>query len=138
MTSFLAAHQHFLGLLLQALRTGIWLVLLTAIFAPLEHFFSVQPSKFFYKGWLTNLGWYFVNSLVPVFLLGPPSALIAMGIHAILARFRYWGESRRCRSGLEWLRRWWWERSGFIGVIAGHMKFRSCGASTLSITARPR
>src|SRR5580693_6593708 len=84
MTSFLAAHQHILSLLLQALRTSIWLVLLTAIFAPLEYFFSVRPAKFFYKGWLTNLGWYFLNSLVPIFLLGPPTALIAMVVHAVL------------------------------------------------------
>src|SRR5579859_8134174 len=84
MLSFLAAHQHLYGLLLQALRMGIWLVLLTAVFAPLEHFFAVRPSKFFYKGWLTNLGWYFVGNLVPTFLLGPPSALIAAGIHAVL------------------------------------------------------
>ena len=82
--SFLAAHQHLYGYLLQALRIGIWLVILTALFAPLEHFFSVRPSKFFYRGWSTNLGWYFIGSLVPAFLLGPPSALIAAGIHAIL------------------------------------------------------
>jgi len=84
MTAFLAAHQHIVAYALQALRIGIWLVILTAVFAPLERLFSVRPSKFFYAGWLTNLGWYFVNSLVPIFLLGPPSALIALGIHAIL------------------------------------------------------
>jgi sterol desaturase/sphingolipid hydroxylase (fatty acid hydroxylase superfamily) len=80
----LASHQHLLGLVLQAARICIWLVLLTAIFAPLEHFFSVRPAKLFGKGWSTNLGWYFVNSLTPIFLLGPPSALIIMGIHAVL------------------------------------------------------
>jgi sterol desaturase/sphingolipid hydroxylase (fatty acid hydroxylase superfamily) len=84
MTAFFAAHQHILAYAMQALRIGIWLVILTAIFAPLERFFAVRPSKFFHDDWLTNLGWYFVNSLVPIFLLGPPSALIALGIHAIL------------------------------------------------------
>jgi sterol desaturase/sphingolipid hydroxylase (fatty acid hydroxylase superfamily) len=84
MISFLASHQHLLGFLRQALRLAVWLALITVIFGPLEHFFSVRRSKFFYPGWATNLGWYFVNSLVPVFLLGPPSALIAMGIHAVL------------------------------------------------------
>ena len=62
----------------------VWLVILTAVFAPLEHFFAVRRGKFFYKGWLTNLGWYFVGGLVSAFLLGPPSALIAMGVHAVL------------------------------------------------------
>src|SRR6476646_497113 len=84
MTGFFAAHQHILAYAMQSLRIGIWLVILTAIFAPLERFFAVRPSKFFHDDWLTNLGWYFVNSLVPIFLLGPPSALIALGIHAIL------------------------------------------------------
>src|SRR5437588_12436154 len=84
MISFLASHQHLLGFLRQALRLAIWLTLMTVIFGPLEHFFSVRRAKFFYPGWATNFGWYFVNSLVPVFLLGAPSALIAMGIHAVL------------------------------------------------------
>ena len=84
MLSFLASHHQLYMLLSQAARITIWLVLLTAIFAPLERFFAVRPAKFFHKDWLTNLGWYFTNSLVPIFLLGPPSALIAAGIHAIL------------------------------------------------------
>jgi sterol desaturase/sphingolipid hydroxylase (fatty acid hydroxylase superfamily) len=84
MQSLLASHQHLLGYLLQAARTCIWLALLVAVFAPLEHFFAVRPAKLLHKGWATNLGWYFVNSLVPIFLLGPPVALIAILIHAIL------------------------------------------------------
>jgi len=84
MLSLLASHHHAVALLLQALRTCVWLVIFTAIFVPLEHFFSVRPSKLFYKGWSTNLGWYFVNSLAPIFLLGPPSALLAAASHAVL------------------------------------------------------
>lgn len=84
MQSLLASHQHIAGLLLQAVRTCVWLAILVAVFAPLEHFFAVRPAKTFHKGWATNLGWYFVNSLVPIFLLGPPVALIAVIIHAVL------------------------------------------------------
>src|SRR3954447_2347631 len=84
MMSFLAEHPQLLVLLKQALRLGVWLALVTAIFGPLEHFFSVRRAKFFYPGWATNCAWFFVNSLVPVILLGPASALIAMGIHAAL------------------------------------------------------
>jgi sterol desaturase/sphingolipid hydroxylase (fatty acid hydroxylase superfamily) len=65
-------------------RACVWLGLMIAVFAPLEHFFAVRPAKLFRKGWSVNLGWYFLNSLAPIFLLGPPSALIAWGIHAIL------------------------------------------------------
>jgi sterol desaturase/sphingolipid hydroxylase (fatty acid hydroxylase superfamily) len=80
----LASHHHFAILLLQAARTCAMLALLTALFVPLEHFFSVRPTKLLRKGWSTDLGWYFVNSLTPIFLLGPPSALIATAVHAVL------------------------------------------------------
>jgi len=84
MISFLASHQHVYAYLVQALRICIWLVIYTAIFVPLEYFFAVRPAKVFYKGWATNLGWYFVGALTPIFVLGPSSALIATAIHAIL------------------------------------------------------
>jgi sterol desaturase/sphingolipid hydroxylase (fatty acid hydroxylase superfamily) len=73
-----------LAFLLQGVHTCLWLVLLTAIFAPLEHFFSVRPARLFYRGWATNLGWYFVNSLAPIFLLGPPAAFLAAAAHTVL------------------------------------------------------
>ena len=98
MQSLLASHQHIAGLLLLAARTSIWLAILVAVFAPLEHFFAVRPAKIFDKGWATNLGWYFVNSLVPIFLLGPPVALIAMMVHAVLPA-SLTGAGRICRSG---------------------------------------
>jgi sterol desaturase/sphingolipid hydroxylase (fatty acid hydroxylase superfamily) len=70
--------------LLLALRACIWLALMVAIFAPLESIFAVRPVRRFHRDWATKLGWYFVNSLVPIFLLGPPSALIAIAVHAVL------------------------------------------------------
>ena len=84
MQEFLAQHHHIAGFLVMVLRTCVWLVLMVAIFVPLEYFFAVRPAKRLHNQWAANLGWYFVNSLVPIFLLGPPSALIAIGVHAIL------------------------------------------------------
>jgi sterol desaturase/sphingolipid hydroxylase (fatty acid hydroxylase superfamily) len=84
MLSLLHSHQQLLGLVTQMERLTLWPVLLTAVFAPLEHFFSVRKMRLFYKGWATNLGWYFVNGLTPLLLLGPFSALTAMAIHATL------------------------------------------------------
>ncbi len=84
MPSFLASHQHLFGFVMQVARLCVWLVLLTAVFAPLERFFAVRPAKLFQTGWTTNLGWYCINSLAPIFLLGPPSALIATLLHATL------------------------------------------------------
>jgi hypothetical protein len=68
----LASHPHLVALMVTFARSCIWLAILFAVFARLEHFFAVRPEKLFCKGWSTNLGWYFVNSLLPIFLLGPP------------------------------------------------------------------
>jgi sterol desaturase/sphingolipid hydroxylase (fatty acid hydroxylase superfamily) len=82
MRSLLASH-HILAFLVGAGRLCVTLVLVTAIFAPLEHFFAVRRSRFFYKGWSINLGWFFLDGLALSILLGPPTALIAWGAHAI-------------------------------------------------------
>jgi sterol desaturase/sphingolipid hydroxylase (fatty acid hydroxylase superfamily) len=84
MASLLASHQHVLAYLILGLRTCLLLAITIAIFAPLEHFFSVRPAKLLQKGWSVNVGWYFLNSLAPILLLGPPSAFLAWAIHSIL------------------------------------------------------
>lgn len=82
--SLLGAHQHVLALLLQGVRLIFWLAILTAVFAPLEHFFAVKPAKLLAKGWSTNVAWYFVGSFLIAFILGPPAALLAYLIHAVI------------------------------------------------------
>ncbi|HUB11784.1 MAG TPA: sterol desaturase family protein, partial [Acetobacteraceae bacterium] len=85
MLSILALHPQMLGWLIQVARAIIWVTILSAIFVPLEHLFSIHPAKLLYQGWATDLGWYFVNSLVtPLLLLGPVAALLAMAVHAAL------------------------------------------------------
>jgi sterol desaturase/sphingolipid hydroxylase (fatty acid hydroxylase superfamily) len=70
--------------LMQAFRLCVSLVALTIVFAPLEALVSVRKAKVFYKGWATNLGWFFLDGLVVSFLLGPPTALIAWAVHAVI------------------------------------------------------
>jgi sterol desaturase/sphingolipid hydroxylase (fatty acid hydroxylase superfamily) len=84
MLQLLAAHRHLAQYLAQAASLCIWLAILAAVFAPLEALFSVRKAKFRYDGWATNLGWYFLGGLVISFMLGPPSALVAMGAHALI------------------------------------------------------
>ena len=81
---FLAAHHHVAIYLAQIAKAFVWLGILMAVFVPLEYLFSVRPGTAFHKGWITNLGWYFVNSLTPIFILGPPAALLAWAVHAVL------------------------------------------------------
>jgi sterol desaturase/sphingolipid hydroxylase (fatty acid hydroxylase superfamily) len=80
----LASHHHLTVYLTQVLRACILLAFLLAVFVPLEHYFSVRPGAFWQKGWLVNLGWYFINSLTPIFLLGPPAVLLAWMVHSVL------------------------------------------------------
>ncbi len=66
---------------LQLFRLAVWLVLLTVIFAPLERLFALHPQKLFRKAILTDLGYYFLSSLIPSLLLGVPLAFVAWGVH---------------------------------------------------------
>ncbi|MEJ0048102.1 MAG: hypothetical protein WDN04_19760 [Rhodospirillales bacterium] len=47
MHTLLGLYPHLLSFFIQAARVCFWLALMTAIFAPLEHFFAVRPEKFF-------------------------------------------------------------------------------------------
>ena len=77
-------NEFLASLFRQTLQTSEVLLVVTAIFAPLEHFFAIRKAPFFYRGWTVNLGWYFVNAFVLAFLLAPPLTIAARGIHAIL------------------------------------------------------
>ena len=54
---------------IQILRLCLWLVILAAIFTPLERLFALYPQKIFRKAIVTDLGYYFLSSLVPSLLL---------------------------------------------------------------------
>lgn len=88
MNSLLASHPglaaHLPAYALAAARPLIWLALMIAVFAPLEHVLAVRPARLFRPGWLTDLGWGVINSFAPLLLLGPPLALIAWGAHALI------------------------------------------------------
>jgi sterol desaturase/sphingolipid hydroxylase (fatty acid hydroxylase superfamily) len=69
---------------LQILRLCIWLVILAAIFAPLERLFALHPKKIFRKAIVTDLGYYFLSSLVPSILLSVPLAYLAWSVHRFI------------------------------------------------------
>jgi len=73
-----------LAYLVQIFRLCLWLVILAVIFTPLERLFALHPQKIFRKAILTDLGYYFLNSLVPGILLGVPLAAVAWGIHRFI------------------------------------------------------
>jgi sterol desaturase/sphingolipid hydroxylase (fatty acid hydroxylase superfamily) len=72
------------GFAIDVLRLGIWLFILMAIFVPLERLFGVAPQKIFRKGFVTDLGLYFLSNLLPKAVLVFPMAGIAWALHRIV------------------------------------------------------
>lgn len=78
--------SHLPGVVLEAARLCLWLAILTIIFVPLERFFGAAHARRPRAELLTNLGFYFISSLVPVLLLSVPTALLgALARHVIPA-----------------------------------------------------
>jgi sterol desaturase/sphingolipid hydroxylase (fatty acid hydroxylase superfamily) len=70
--------------ILEALRLTVWLVLLAAIFVPLERLFGVHPQKIFRRQFGTDLGYYILNSVLIGVVLAVPLALLAAGVHQLM------------------------------------------------------
>ena len=73
--------SHALGLLVDVERLAVWLVLLVVIFVPLEQSFALHPAKFWRKQIGVDLGWYFINSLLPATFIAVPLALLTQTLH---------------------------------------------------------
>lgn len=72
------------GFAVDVFRLGVWLVLLTAIFVPLERLAGLREGKAARRDVRTNLGYYFLNSLVPALLLAAPLSMIAVAAQRVL------------------------------------------------------
>lgn len=59
-------------------RLSVWLVLLTAVFVPLERWFGARHAARPRRELLQNLVYYVMSSLVPIVLLSIPAALLAV------------------------------------------------------------
>jgi sterol desaturase/sphingolipid hydroxylase (fatty acid hydroxylase superfamily) len=75
--------------LLDVARLAVWLTLLSAIFVPLEHFFAARPSRVLRKQFYTDLGYYFLNSLVVALFLSVPVALASNYAHRVISPVYY-------------------------------------------------
>lgn len=65
-------------------RLVVWLLLLMIVFVPIERLFALRPQKVFRKSFSMDLGYYFLNSLLPKILLIAPMALIAWGMRHVI------------------------------------------------------
>lgn len=69
---------------LGALRMGAWLVLLTAVFVPLERWYGMRGAGLPRRAWRHDLAYYVISSLVPVVVLAVPAALIAAAAQRVV------------------------------------------------------
>jgi sterol desaturase/sphingolipid hydroxylase (fatty acid hydroxylase superfamily) len=69
------------------LALSFFLVLLAAFFIPLEKLFALHPQKLFRKSFLADIGYYFINGLLPKALLVFPLAGVAWVLHHIVPSF---------------------------------------------------
>ncbi|MDQ4627765.1 sterol desaturase family protein [Janthinobacterium lividum] len=91
---------HLPGIAIDVLRLVLWLVLLAVIFVPLERFFGERHAGRARTELFSDLGFYFISSLLPAALLAAPLALIAVAgqrllpdaIPAALSALPLWGK----------------------------------------------
>jgi len=67
--------------LTDVLRLCLWLVILTIIFVPLERLFALRPQKILRPGIGVDLGYFFLNGIVPAILMSLPLSALAWTIH---------------------------------------------------------
>jgi sterol desaturase/sphingolipid hydroxylase (fatty acid hydroxylase superfamily) len=84
MDALQSAQQHLPAVALSIVRLAFGLVLLSAVFVPLERLFAVRPQKIFRRQVGVDVGYYFLSGLTPSLLLGTPLALLAWGAHTLL------------------------------------------------------
>ncbi len=77
-------YAHMAAPLIQLIRLVIWLVLLSAVFVPLERLFGLRPREIFRKGVGTDLVYYFLSSLAPGLCMSLPLAAVAWSAHRLL------------------------------------------------------
>ena len=85
MTEFLAASSGTLtNVALNILRLALWLVIISAVFVPLERVLSLHNQKIWRKAALVDLGYYFLNALLLGATLAIPLAGVAWLLHFIV------------------------------------------------------
>lgn len=97
---------------------SVWLILLTVIFLPLERLFPLRRARLFRAGFAADLGYYFLNGIVPGLVLGLPLAAAARVSHHVIplfvtTAFAHWPAALRlftamtaAEVGLYWGHRW--------------------------------
>lgn len=76
--------ERILAFLEEVVRLSLWLLLIALVFVPLERILALNPRKFFCKALAQDLGYYFMNGIVPGLLMAVPLSVAAAGAHALV------------------------------------------------------
>jgi sterol desaturase/sphingolipid hydroxylase (fatty acid hydroxylase superfamily) len=76
--------RHLEVLLFDTARLTVWLAVFAAIFVPIERFFALNRQKVFRREVAVDLGYYFINGLLPGLVLGPPISIAVLAIHHVI------------------------------------------------------
>lgn len=82
MIEYLTLHGH--TLLVDIVRLCLWLAILTLVFVPLERLFALHPQPILRAEIGTDLGYYFLNGLVPAMLMSVPLGFVAWSVHRVI------------------------------------------------------
>jgi sterol desaturase/sphingolipid hydroxylase (fatty acid hydroxylase superfamily) len=75
----------------EAIRLTNGLILLAVLLVPLERVFALRPQKTLREGFASDIGYYFLSSLLPNRMLALPIALLAFGLQRLgLLPFHMW------------------------------------------------
>jgi sterol desaturase/sphingolipid hydroxylase (fatty acid hydroxylase superfamily) len=72
------------GAAVDVARLAVWLVLLLAIFVPLERFAGLRPSPVLRREFFNDVGYFFLGGLLPKVLLILPVAALAWALHFVV------------------------------------------------------
>jgi len=82
--------RYLTAIVVEILRLSVWLVLLAAVFVPLERIWGLHPLKLFRKAFGVDLAYYFLSGFVPRLLLPLPLTVLAAALHRMVpAEFYY-------------------------------------------------
>jgi sterol desaturase/sphingolipid hydroxylase (fatty acid hydroxylase superfamily) len=82
MIEYLTQHGH--TILIDVFRLCVWLAILTIVFVPLERLFALHKQPILRAEIGADLGYYFLNGLVPAMLMSVPLGFLAWSVHRIV------------------------------------------------------
>ena len=77
-------HSIVNALTAEVVRLFVWLVLLCAIFVPLERLAGIKRQAFFRREFLTDLGYYVLSSILVGVLIGAPLVFMGAAVHQLV------------------------------------------------------